>query len=316
MIPGVVAMKSQYISNRSRPDVAFPLTPALSPRERGNRRQSLDDLLRASLAEALAINLPLPKGEGRGEGEQDALPSISPGATKSSPRTAALVLLTAALTCAQAVGAPQTLRPVVEAEEDIYTYTNANNGSGPMWCHGSTCLVRIGKDVFASGIETLPNIKPLNNCRWTLYQRGKNGWQLQQVDQAGRTREPSPMAGFPDGRLFLVCQPHTHGGGNLRRTGATGNPAVRRPGCESAIRAPAARLGQASQPSRSTPIAASRRTDRAGSLSSSRISATRTLNGLFATGKESGSRRANCPGRTAPSIRSRSLSGSAIRTCC
>ena len=42
--------------------------------------------------------------------------------------------------------------------------------------------MRIGDDVFASGLETLTNVKPLNNCRWTLYQRGKSGWQLQQVD--------------------------------------------------------------------------------------------------------------------------------------
>ena len=41
------------------------------------------------------------------------------------------------------------LRPVVEAEEEVYTFTNANNGAGPMWCHGSTCLVRLGKEVFA-----------------------------------------------------------------------------------------------------------------------------------------------------------------------
>ncbi len=47
----------------------------------------------------------------------------------------------------------------------------------------------------------------MNNCRWTLYQRGKSGWQLQQADQTGRTREPSPMVGFPDGRLFLSANP-------------------------------------------------------------------------------------------------------------
>ena len=34
------------------------------------------------------------------------------------------------------------LAPVVEIEEDVYSYTNANNGAGPMWCSGSTSLVR------------------------------------------------------------------------------------------------------------------------------------------------------------------------------
>jgi hypothetical protein len=108
---------------------------------------------------------------------------------------------------ALAAGGAPTLLPVVEAEEDVYSYTNADNGAGPLWCHGSTCLVRIGDDVFASGLETLSNLKPLNNCRWTLYQRESNGWQLQQVDPTGRTREPSPMVGFPDGRLFLSANP-------------------------------------------------------------------------------------------------------------
>ncbi len=125
----------------------------------------------------------------------------------SSLRLATPLLLTAALACIQAAGSPPVLRPVVEAEEDVYSCTSANNGAGPLWCFGSTCLVRIGDNVFASGLETLKDAKPLNNCRWTLYQRGKSGWQLQQVDEIGRTREPCPLVGFPDGRLFLSANP-------------------------------------------------------------------------------------------------------------
>src|ERR1041384_6894486 len=49
---------------------------------------------------------------------------------------------------------PVKLRPVVELEEDVYSYESANNGAGPMWCSGSTCLARTGGDVFASGLET------------------------------------------------------------------------------------------------------------------------------------------------------------------
>ncbi|MGO8927840.1 MAG: hypothetical protein ACLQU3_13250 [Limisphaerales bacterium] len=131
----------------------------------------------------------------------------TPALLSASPCFATLLLLTALFTCTQAAGSPFALRPVVEAEEDIYTYTNADNGAGPLWCHGSTCLVRIGDQVFASGLETLPNIKPLNNCRWTLFERGKSGWQLQQVDETARTREPAPMVGFPDGPLFLSANP-------------------------------------------------------------------------------------------------------------
>ena len=143
----------------------------------------------------------------------------TPALLSASPRCVALLFLTAVFACAQAAGSLPALRPVVEAEEDIYSYTNADNGAGPLWCHGSTCLVRIGDEVFASGLETLTNIKPLNNCRWTLYQRGKRGWQLQQVDEAGRTREPAPMVGFPHGSLFLSANP------TLAPVGTYGGPA-------------------------------------------------------------------------------------------
>ena len=103
-------------------------------------------------------------------------------------------------------GAPP-VRPIVEAEEEVYRYEPANNGAGPMWCSGSTCLVRIGENVFASGLETLAQRKPLNNCRWLLFQRGVNGWELQQSDPNGSTREPCPLVAFDDGRLFLSANP-------------------------------------------------------------------------------------------------------------
>ena len=103
--------------------------------------------------------------------------------------------------------APHRLNPVVEVEEDVYRYEPASNGAGPLWCKGSTCVVRIGNDVFASGIETISDLKPLNNCRWLLFKRETGGWALQQRDDKGRTREPCPLAGFPDGRLFLSVNP-------------------------------------------------------------------------------------------------------------
>jgi len=99
------------------------------------------------------------------------------------------------------------LRPIVEIEEDVYSFESADNGAGPMWCHGSTCLVRIGGDVFASGLETLKDAKPLNNCRWMLFGRDKRRWQKVRVDASGRTREPCPLAGFSDGRLFVSGNP-------------------------------------------------------------------------------------------------------------
>ena len=126
----------------------------------------------------------------------------------AAARIVALFVLPLALSppslCAEK---PAPLRPVVEVEEDVYRYEPAGNGSAPMWCSDSTCLVRIGDDVFAGGVETLDEFKPLNNCRWTLFQRGAGAWELKRVDEAGRTREPCPIAGFPDGRLFLSANP-------------------------------------------------------------------------------------------------------------
>ena len=97
--------------------------------------------------------------------------------------------------------------PVVEIEEDVYSYKPADNGAGPMWCFGSTCLVRVGEDVFASGLETLEGAKPLNNCRWLLFKRQADGWQQIMADPAGRTREPCPLAVLPDDRLFMSVNP-------------------------------------------------------------------------------------------------------------
>ena len=99
------------------------------------------------------------------------------------------------------------LKPVVEIEEDVYSYTNASNGAGPMWCHGSTCLVRVGKRVFASGIETVPGAKPLTNCRWMLFERRAKGWGQVRLDADGRTREPAPLAAFQRGSFFLSANP-------------------------------------------------------------------------------------------------------------
>jgi hypothetical protein len=100
----------------------------------------------------------------------------------------------------------------VEAEETVYDFKPANNGAGPLWCQGSTCLVRAGDRVFASGLETLPDAKPLNNCRWLLYERADTGWRLCQNDKDGRTREPCPLAVFSDGRLFLSANPSLNPG--------------------------------------------------------------------------------------------------------
>lgn len=98
-------------------------------------------------------------------------------------------------------------RVTVEAEEDVYPSPNADNGSGPMWCFGSTCMVRSGGDIYISDMIRLEDAKPLNNCRCRLLVRGEDGWSVRWSDES-RTREPSPLAIAPfEKRLFFSANP-------------------------------------------------------------------------------------------------------------
>jgi hypothetical protein len=122
------------------------------------------------------------------------------GAVVRASLTAASVVLGAW----PAASAPRA--PVVEIEEDVYTWTDAKNGAGPMWCSGSTCLVRCQEKLFATALETVPGADPLNNCRWVLLERGAAGWRRVRED-GGRTREPSPIAASASGRVFVSTNP-------------------------------------------------------------------------------------------------------------
>ncbi|MBE3070724.1 MAG: hypothetical protein IMZ66_10865 [Planctomycetes bacterium] len=106
-----------------------------------------------------------------------------------------------------ALAAPAAPRAKVEVEEDVYRYEPADNGAGPLWCFGSTCLARVGDAVLATGLETIAGAPPLNNCRWTLWRREAAGWRLAQKDPSGRTREPCPVVAFPDGRVLVSVNP-------------------------------------------------------------------------------------------------------------
>lgn len=97
--------------------------------------------------------------------------------------------------------------PVVEVEDEVYAYANPGNGAGPMWCFGSSCLVRVGERVFVSCSETIEGAKPLNNVCWSLRVREGDGWRLVHRDEIGRTREPSPLALLGDDLLLLSANP-------------------------------------------------------------------------------------------------------------
>lgn len=95
----------------------------------------------------------------------------------------------------------------VEAEEIVYAFEFADNGSDPLWCHGNTCIVRYGDKVFASGQETLADQMPTLNTRWTMFERSSNGWKLLLKDEEDRSREPSPLAILGNGKLLLSVNP-------------------------------------------------------------------------------------------------------------
>lgn len=97
----------------------------------------------------------------------------------------------------------EIFEPRIDAEEDLYSYQPANNGADPFWCYGNTCIAETCGKVFASGLETLPNVKPLCNCVPRLYVRENDEWRVIYRGE-GRTREPSPIGVFDDGRVFLT----------------------------------------------------------------------------------------------------------------
>jgi hypothetical protein len=103
--------------------------------------------------------------------------------------------------------AAPALQPVVEAEENVYTYQSANNGAGPLWCSGSTCLARTGDEIFAGGLETLPDEKPLNNCRWTLFRRRTAVGSFSKRTKSGEHGNPARLQLFPMGTCFFLSIP-------------------------------------------------------------------------------------------------------------
>lgn len=98
------------------------------------------------------------------------------------------------------------LNAVVVAEEEVCSIQPADNGAGPMWCRGNTCIVRDHGRVVAGCIETIPDAKPLNNCLPVLYERTPEGWK-QVYKGKGRTREPSPLGLFLGQSVLMSINP-------------------------------------------------------------------------------------------------------------
>jgi excinuclease ABC subunit A len=70
--PEILAVRLGDTEIKARFSEPFPLTPALSPGERENPRQSLGEAGAPQIKVSRTAAPPLPRGEGRGEGEQDS----------------------------------------------------------------------------------------------------------------------------------------------------------------------------------------------------------------------------------------------------
>lgn len=107
----------------------------------------------------------------------------------------------------------------VEVEEEVYQFTNPNNGSGPIWSHGNTCIAVLDGTPWVSQMETGEGVPPLCNTRWRLLERTADGWQMRAEAESFNQREPCPLA-LSKGALFLSVNdstqpPGTHYGGCL-----------------------------------------------------------------------------------------------------
>jgi hypothetical protein len=110
----VPARKLRHIGRRSRSDVAFPLTPALSLGERENGRQRLREAGIAGKVERLKSMPPLPRGEGRGEGEQAARPSRLLDAANPPGRGARVLETCIVIAYTSALGSDVSIHPPSE----------------------------------------------------------------------------------------------------------------------------------------------------------------------------------------------------------
>jgi hypothetical protein len=107
----------------------------------------------------------------------------------------------------------QSPRVDVKAEENVYTFVNPDNGSGPLWAYGSTQIARLGDQVFVCQMETGAGIPPLSNTRWRLLKRAPDGWRLVAEPDGYSQREPCLAAVTSRTDLFLSVNDSTQPSG-------------------------------------------------------------------------------------------------------
>ena len=107
---------------------------------------------------------------------------------------------------------PQTggasLKTVVEVEEVLRKHVDPGNGSGTLWCYGSTIVVRDGNDVYVCVNETGVGVPLLCNTAWQLWhKKGDSGWDLVKQEAGYHHREPCPIGIFPGKSVFISANP-------------------------------------------------------------------------------------------------------------
>ncbi len=112
--------------------------------------------------------------------------------------------------------------PRVVVEEPVYTYTNPDNGSGPLWSFGCSPVARVGDRVFVAEMQTGEGVPRLCNTRWRLLERVSGEWQPIAEATAFKQREPTLLTTDAKSSLFLyvndslmppgteygACEPH------------------------------------------------------------------------------------------------------------
>ncbi len=91
-------------------------------------------------------------------------------------------------------------------QEKIYSFEWKENGAGPLWCLGSSCIAEFDNRVFVSAWETFKDVLPLNCAFWSLYERSEDGWKVLYRDKE-KTREPAPICVLNDGKIFVSENP-------------------------------------------------------------------------------------------------------------
>ncbi|MEZ5275123.1 MAG: hypothetical protein R3F07_01930 [Opitutaceae bacterium] len=92
-------------------------------------------------------------------------------------------------------------------EETIETVPSPHNGASPLWCYGSTILVRDGSELYLSLLRPDEGYPPYCNAHWELWRRDSGVWSELHRGGEAREREPCPIGLLAKGEVVLSIQP-------------------------------------------------------------------------------------------------------------